>query len=548
MKKIFLCLGNVFFLFFVFLFLVNHNVIAQHACNQPCSGAANITCNETTGTINSNRGSCNSGLACYSGAGNVCRNPYCPNRTDCNCPNFTIQGYKQPNQSPFSTQTVYLDGGSGTTAQPYFFTNVPANSIHRVNVSAPSGSAVGYTLCYDSIGCHNVTPTPGSQVYICSNRLTSYADLWWHYTPQTANVSNISGPTTVFAGDTVTYQANYSNDVANLTDARMYAYQNTCLGTPLIRNESFSGPGTYSFNWTPTATGNYVIYGRADAATAYCIGYNTCVGSPPNYSCKGPNTSLNVTVSNPGPWYKLKNASLNKIGNHDIAVVQNVQPFDSEDNTQRFVIITSTGSDPGILISQGNYDPGPSYNKITASSKNWYIGGYVVFNKNLLSNFSSYIRSRKNYKNFVNLSDIDNNGDGIYLYSGTTNLNINTNINYHVVIVVENYNVTINLDSFNLSGTNLLKNIAIIVSGTGKKIIFSSNVTKAGGIFIADTVEYQSTNGLKIKGNLIANNQLTLQPRSDNRYPSLFVVFDPTVYLGLLDKLSISKYDWKQLQ
>jgi hypothetical protein len=81
-----------------------------------------------------------------------------------------------------------------------------------------------------------------------------------------------------------------------------------------------------------------------------------------------------------------------------------------------------------------------------------------------------------------------------------------------------------------------------------KKITFSSSVTTAAGIFIAQTIEYQSTNGLKVLGNLISKTAVTLQSRSDNTRPSLFIVFKPQMYLELLPYLSISKYDWQQLQ
>jgi hypothetical protein len=113
---------------------------------------------------------------------------------------------------------------------------------------------------------------------------------------------------------------------------------------------------------------------------------------------------------------------------------------------------------------------------------------------------------------------------------------------------VSNGNVTITNNSFNLNGESLSKNIAIIVPNNNKKIIFTSAVQAVGGVFIADTIEYQSTNGLKVKGNLISKKPIALQSRADNTRPSLFVVFDPTVYRGLLDKLSIAKYDWKKVQ
>ena len=297
MKKIW------FYLLFLIFILFPFPIFAGHVCNQGCTGAAGITCSETTGTLSYNQGSCNSGLACYSGAGNVCRNPYCPTRTDCNCPNFTIQGFKQPNQSPFSGQTISLDGGSPTTAQPYFFTNVAANTIHRVSASSPPGSSVGYTLCYNTKNCHSNPPTSRSFVYICTNNpgTTNYADLWWHYKPLIPNCKNIRvNPVSPLVGDTITITADYENFNGPVTSVGMVVNpQGSCSFSPLNASRS-GGAGTYSFNWTPTSAGNYDIFCRAwNATIAECRGM--CVDGPPRYSCLGPNAKITVTVINPTP-------------------------------------------------------------------------------------------------------------------------------------------------------------------------------------------------------------------------------------------------------
>jgi hypothetical protein len=415
MKKIWF-----YFLFLIFI-LFPFSAFAFHACNEECYGAANITFNETTGTLSYNKGSCNSELACYSGAGNVCRNPYCPTDTDCNCPTFSIQGYKQPNQSLFSGQTISLDGRRSTTDQPYFFTNVTANTIHQVSASSPPGSSVGYTLCYNNTTCHSLTPTPvaGNSVYICSNKVinnsTNYVDIRWYYTPLIPNCKNIRVNTTSpFFGDTITITADYDGPVTSV--GMVVNPQGSCSFSPLNVTRS-AGAGTYSFNWTPTSAGNYDIFCRAwNDGVAECRGM--CVDGPPRYQCRGSdgngaNSYGRIIVQNPGPWYKLKDASLNKIGNHDIAVVQNVNSFDSDDSNNRYTIINSTNSDPGILLATGNYNPGPSYNPIPNSTKGWHIGSYGNISQPMLDNFYQYIISRKSAKEINNLNEI--NADEIYI-------------------------------------------------------------------------------------------------------------------------------------
>ncbi len=550
MKKIFFFI--VVSLFYLFL---PNDVFAQHACNEPCGGAADITCSETTGQLTYNRGSCNSGLACHSGSGNRCRNPYCPGQTNCVCPKFTIQGIKQPNIDPFSNQQVFLDGVSPITSIPYFFTNVTANTVHRVSASKPPGSSVGYTICYDDINCHSNTPTLREEVYICTNqapdRVTDLVDLWWHYTPLIPNckdikVNNRDLPYTVLKGDTVNLSAVYENYNGPLTDVGMVVNpQGSCSFTPLNIAQS-GGSGTHTFSWTPTQEGVYDVFCRAwNDGIAECRGL--CVDGPPRYQCHGPSAWGTITVQNPGPWYKLKNTSLNKVGSHNISVVQNVNKFtdsDQDDTNQRYVIISSRISDPGLILTTDIYNPGPIYNPIRASRKNWYSSNYQSFRQTMIDNFYQYVVSRKENKTINDISEINKNG--IYIIKND-NLLISTQPPaYDFILIVRNSSnrdyggINVNVDNFNQQ----LKSVMILA----KNISFSSVVNYANGIFIAENINYQTNNGLKITGNLISKNSVTLQSRTDNTRPSLFIVFSKKMYLDLLLNLSIARYDWQQSQ
>lgn len=544
---------SIFFIIFIFLFYLKISSYAQHACNQSCTGAANISCNSSTGQITYNRGSCNSGLACYSGAGNICRNPNCPTDTDCTCPTYRVQGYKtempgnNTNTEPFRSQAVYLDGGSVNTDQPYSFTNLSAQS-RLVSVNNLSGSSIGYTLCYNNTDCHTNPPTAGNSIYVCPNlainNSTDYADLWWHYTPLIPNAKDINGQTTVFVNDTVSYSATYEDYNTSLSNPLMYAYQSSCLGTPLTKISSGNSPGTHTFTWTPSSVGNFVVYAAAASTQATCIGYNTCVGSPPQYPCPGPNTSLSVSVVNPAPWYKLKNASLNKISDHNISVVQNVNKFvdgDPDDTTERYVII----GDAGILLATNSYNPGPVYNPIEASSINQYQGNYGSFNRAFLLSYYQYVTSRKLVREISDISQI--NTDGLFLIK-TNSLTLTSNPpSYNFVLLIRKLDnsdygdLTINVNNFGNTG----KSYAFLA----KNIIINSGTQIVNGIFIStNSFSYQNSEGLKINGNLLSSNPIVLNNRSDNSRPSLFINYNAKMYLDLLPFLSISKYDWQQSQ
>lgn len=561
MKKNYLFL--FIFLIITLLFL-NNKTFAGHVCNySPCSGGAAISCNEITGIFTYNRGSCNAGLACYSTIGNRCRNPNCPGITNCTCSNFNIEGYKQPNKTPFSNQAVFLDGGNQTTSQPYLFSNISRSSIHRLSVSVPQGSNVSYTFCYDNQTCHTtITPTPGSQVYICHNKLNSYVSLWWHFTPLIANCSITQGLSTILLGDqNFEYKVNFTDYNSNFTNGDFYLKKNwNRIGLPPPPESYYFCPGMKigstnqkgenTFRWTPDSTGNYILYCKANSSQASCIGYQACVGDPPEYLCDGPNSYKSVNVINPDPWYKLKDGSLYKIGSHRINVSENIKKFsdsDLDDEEKRYVIISSANSNSGIILTGEEYKPGPEYNPITSNEKNWFFQNYGSFKVSLIENYVEYAKSRKEIKIINNFNEIEKNMINLIEDNQEINQEINNNAPFVLII---NGDLTINKDNFNENNLSL----AIIA----KKIIFSPNVKQVTGIFIAQEIEYgesdRTLNGLKVIGNLISKNQINIknryneERRLDNFRPSLFIVFKPKMYLDLLPILSVINYDWTQIQ
>ncbi len=544
--------------------------------NTPVNAQA---CNTACGS----KVACNTGLTCTNGK---CLNASCPADTNgCDCGPYVVQGYKvgmPGNQTiaPFAGQTVYLDGGNPTTAEPYFFTNLYKG--HTISVSAPAGSSTGYTLCYNSTSCHTGNPTPGTSVTIDANQAMSgsgnpfyYADLWWHYTPQTPNCENVSGPTSVISGDTVTYSASYLNGAGQLTalpagSMTIYNTSGGCLsgstinGTQISPNESYTGPGTYHFNWVAGSAASYTAYCRAWSDWAECRGGppgnpTACVDGPPRYACLGTNNNgatdgISITVSNPGPWYKVKDTSFYKLNDVNVSVAQNVtnfsSPADSDDNSTRNIII----GEAGVGSVQNSFSPGPSYNPIPISAAGWVNSSYS-FNQPLLSSFINYVKSRKAYTSITTV-------DSSHVVQNTVNIATQGDITLNddsitskgpFVLIVRKVgdsgyaNVTINAENFNnnTSTNNPKTSIAIIANN----ISFGSNVTHADGIFIANGVaSYTSTNGLKIKGNLISENPVSLVSRTNNTSPSLFVVVYPLTYINLLPYLSTDKYNWQQLQ
>lgn len=414
-----------------------------------------------------------------------------------------------------------------------------------------------------------LTPTPGK---------SPFAYVEYEVAPKLPNCKNISCSVagveinTVLVGDDIPCNVEFEKDPDTGTKffwGRLFVnlkQQQTCQTTsttpeqktcsPPCDNTSqvftinFEHQGTYylhcSASSPPDASGNS-FHCIGQASNPESITQRECVDQfvPP---CRGPNASKTLLAVLPGPWYKLKDASLYKLGDHNIAVVQNIKKFtdsDTDDTTQRATIINSPLSDPGVLLSEKNYNPGPVYNPIPDSNKKWHLGSYGEFNQLMIDAFYQYAISRKTLKEINEVNEIKK--DGIYVIKKDNLTFVSQPPSYNFLLIVRNSsnndygNVSINIADFNTSG----KSIAILA----KNITFSSNVSAANGIFIAQNqASYQSTNGLKIKGNLISKTQVSLQSRSDNSRPSLFIVFLPKMYLDLLPYLSIAKYDWRQLK
>ncbi len=190
----------------------------------------------------------------------------------------TIQGYKvvmpgNKNQSPAAGQTVKLDGGSPTTANPYYFRNVKTGN-HAVSVSVPSGYKVGYTLCYNKTTCHGGTPTTKSSVTV-NVPAGGYADLWWHYTDiksPTVSITSPSNGATVSGTKTITASA---SDNVGVTKVELRV-------DGALKKTDTSSPYSYSWDTTAVSNGSHSLQARA-----YDVVGNV-----------GTSTTISVTVNN----------------------------------------------------------------------------------------------------------------------------------------------------------------------------------------------------------------------------------------------------------
>jgi hypothetical protein len=213
--------------------------------------------------------------------------------------------------------------------------------------------------------------------------------------------------------------------------------------------------------------------------------------------------------------------------------------YDADDTTQAFHVVGAAGvvAAPSVNIT--------SLNANAKTGNPEYKVNYTPSSYSMTpSNYLNYVRSRKEFKSISTLSDITTSG--IYLFdndTGTLDLNsVPAQFNqYDVVLMMEG---VVNIDMANFNPT---RSIAFV----SEAITFSSSSAQATGLFIADVIETGTTTnqGLKINGNLVAQTSLVNGRKWTNqKIPTVFVVFKPDIYLDLLPYLSIANYEWKQLQ
>ncbi len=394
-------------------------------------------------------------------------------------------------QNPLTPTPIYNLCGNGTYCNYGYYCCLSGTACCPVGSLSPTGN-----------GGPTATPTP----------------------IPVPNCMNLSGPSTLTAGQKGTYTADFSSPQGNLS-GEIFAGQNG-TGVWYPGNKAISGnSGSLSFDWTPTAAGTYDVLCRAwNDAIAECRGKADYVSGPPVYTCAGPNSSMVVTVvaptatptPTPGPWIKLKNTSFYS-GNGLTDLIPLVPTaYDADDDSNPYFITGGTGAG---LTAASSLNLTAINQSAKPNGSNWSASSYSPTVTFTPASFLKYVKTRKTYTTITDLNDIVSiDHDGIYFYNGSSPVTIDTTqtiTDYNTVLITSG-EVDINSDF------NPTKSIAIVAD----RISFGSGMNQAKGIFIANTVTVaNSTNGggLKIIGNLVAQTGLT-----DSRTPA--DLFQPTIF------------------
>ena len=281
--------------------------------------------------------------------------------------------------------------------------------------------------------------------------------------------------------------------------------------------------------------------------TSYCGVVTDACGT--SHDCSGNSCTAPQVCSSPycvtpsptfAPWTKLKDSSFQSAKDLSVTIPANPVAFDSSDSGSSH-FIEGTG-----LVS--NSASSLAANQDAASG--WQAPGYtpsIIFTKDRLL---SYVNSKKEHTNIsqisVNWSEVTQSG--IYYLNGGTppeyTITTAPAVDFPFVLIADGP-VTIKP-----SGTDFTPKASMAI--IAPTITIDPAVTSINAILIANTIDTgTSNNKLKITGNLIAQSSFVnnrTNAASSNRAPSVYISFDPAVYIDLLPYLSIDKYEWNQLQ
>lgn len=276
-------------------------------------------------------------------------------------------------------------------------------------------------------------------------------------------------------------------------------------------------------------------------------GYNATSGYGPatysSFTCTASPTPT-PTGAPVTPFFKVKNTSFYKYGNLDLIYPATLTAFDADDTTSN---ASNQGGYGGVVLSQGT----TSLTNATISTSGWNRQNVSAGTFNA-SSFVAYVKSKKTY------TAINTNLNGVtaanttYLYTGNLTLTQSSfptsTIPAGTVLLVEG-NVTVGAAGQTTLNTTANTPFALIVTGT---LTFADATTQANGLYAASAVNFGTgAVPLKIVGNVVSGSSSAISRQRTSaplNAPSLFVVFDPTHYVNLIDRISVVKSDYQQVQ
>jgi len=315
--------------------------------------------------------------------------------------------------------------------------------------------------------------------------------------------------------------------------------------------------GSWPRGWKAPPTQKTVTFSSSTGQTRYAH-FPLKPLNPPKPTTAPTATAIPTPTPTTAPvfnWFRLKNTSFDSLSaeGSNILPFTKTHPFDKDDSSDPYLIISDKNSQGGgIITSPPTIRMGHRDSMAQYSATNWYTTSrYSVSTTVDVAGFLNYVKAKKDYylTTATDLKDLKPNKINIIARKGKT---VTVNINSSNDIKITSPLVVIVDGNINIQGDfkTTTKSVAFLATGT---INIYPNVGEVDGLFIAGRTDLSpgkssSATPLKVRGNLIANQPIdpAKRNRSDDMYkPSLFVVFQPKLYLDLLPYLSSVRFDWQ---
>ncbi len=577
-------------------------------CNDStCSGTTTINRVNTGGVSNQDtvialRSGNRPGVLFRDNSGNlkyvVCIDSACtPDVSSCITPTPT----PDVNQKPTGVNMLEDDANGGTTIQTY---NVrvqwtpPASSVfssgntryHVYISSSPTftGSVVNvvraktvnwYSTTGDSVATNIVKNNQQYYVRVCAEY--DMGGTWDAQCAPDATYTKVPYAQAVFSGAvnqrivSVSAAATCNSGLPNrfmgsLTlTPNANGYSSSCTTTAAAGNvTNFSCTVTLdNVNYNPNPQQAFNLAMSGGASVYGCNGNCATPGSCSNVFTPQLDANQSRTTSGTAPLYVNSDlaASFFKVKNMSVYTQSGINspfpaghlPFDANDTGDDYFNQGSSGANNtgvGVVVSNGTQNAGlSSASNGGISSRGWRSSSYTYNATQFVgTSFIKYARGAKTVTTISSLTDsaFTSATSGIFLVSG---------------------NIT--LDSSAIAALNG-KNVVLMTQGTAR---VSQNLALATGnvALFADTIHVDdsvstvkallsaqrihlttasggtSTTPLSIIGGISSSNtiDMTRRARTDNDLmPSVFIQADPSIYITLLEPLSNSKTEYRQIQ
>lgn len=280
-------------------------------------------------------------------------------------------------------------------------------------------------------------------------------------------------------------------------------------------------------------------------------------------SKSNPYFDRNIVLSSDDGWFKLKNASFNNVSQRDNVFPLEIQKFDNDDEAIGELIV----GDGGLVTTNSTF--GLS-NTTAYSTNNWFSSGYSSKHlfTNTGSNVDAYMRYLKDKVNDDEIIDITSDlglierstTNKLFKYNGNLTIDSNTNLSLidkkSLVLIVDGI-VDFNVTSGIFNPANSIAIIAKTIKFYDKNTVttpytnWTGVVKSAKGIFIADMIDLGQSMDIPIKvtGNLISLGSGAIENNRKNidyQKPSIFVVFEPKIYLDTISAIGLKTFKWEQ--